>query len=158
MFVLWMFGREIEYQWGYNRFIKYYFLTGLGAGVLNVIVNPNGYIPSIGASGAISGLIGLMLVWGHQDGTGSGLQIRNGMARWVLYILIFGFFVGGIDNAGHIGGLIAGGLVALALPPNFGREDSAAWKTLGVLATLMVIAAVILIGYLGFMVIPPAPG
>src|SRR5437667_3464387 len=38
MFMLWMFGRELELVWGRNRFMRYYFLTRVGAGLINVIV------------------------------------------------------------------------------------------------------------------------
>src|SRR5262252_2484173 len=65
MFMLWMFGREVELAWGRNRFLRYYFLTGVGAGILNVIVKT---IPAlwthqfyfgstIGASGAVFGIL-----------------------------------------------------------------------------------------------------
>src|SRR6266700_4680786 len=65
MFMLWMFGRELELVWGRNRFLRYYFLTGVGAGILNVIVRtvptlwgkPAYDIPTIGASGAIFGIM-----------------------------------------------------------------------------------------------------
>ncbi len=65
MFMLWMFGRELELVWGRNRFLRYYFLTGVGAGIINVIVktlpslfgNGFSYVPTIGASGAIFGIM-----------------------------------------------------------------------------------------------------
>jgi membrane associated rhomboid family serine protease len=65
MLMLWMFGRELELVWGRNRFLRYYFLTGVGAGLLNVIVRtvptlwgrPPHDIPTIGASGAIFGIM-----------------------------------------------------------------------------------------------------
>src|SRR5215467_1810427 len=65
MFTLWMFGREIEMVWGRNRFLRYYFLTGVGAGVLNVVVktipafwtHQYSIVPTIGASGAIFGIL-----------------------------------------------------------------------------------------------------
>src|ERR1700747_2932813 len=65
MFMLWSFGRELELVWGRNRFLRYYFLTGVGAGVLNVIVktfpmlwgSENFFTPTIGASGAIFGIL-----------------------------------------------------------------------------------------------------
>jgi len=65
MLTLWMFGRELELVWGRNRFLYYYFLTGVGAGVLNLVVknaplfwghSPE-EIPTIGASGAIFGIL-----------------------------------------------------------------------------------------------------
>jgi rhomboid family protein len=68
MFMLWMFGRELELVWGRNRFLRYYFLTGVGAGLINVIVKTvpalfirklpdTALIPTIGASGAIFGIL-----------------------------------------------------------------------------------------------------
>src|SRR5258706_15061658 len=64
MFVLFMFGRELELAWGRNRFLQYYFLTGVGAGLINVIVKvvffwgrPESYIATIGASCAIFGVL-----------------------------------------------------------------------------------------------------
>jgi membrane associated rhomboid family serine protease len=57
MFVLWMFGSDLERDWGSREFLKYYFLCGVGAGVFNVIFQPNSLIPIVGASGAIYGLL-----------------------------------------------------------------------------------------------------
>jgi membrane associated rhomboid family serine protease len=57
MFVLWMFGTELERTWGTTQFLKYYFITGVGAGVLSVLVTPGSGIPTVGASGAIFGLL-----------------------------------------------------------------------------------------------------
>ena len=57
MFVLWMFGSDLERFWGTGRFISYYFFTGIGAAVVNVLVTPHGQIPTIGASGAIYGVL-----------------------------------------------------------------------------------------------------
>ena len=62
MFALWMFGTPIERDWGSRRFLRYYFLTGIGAGLLNVAVSllwggPAAVTPTIGASGAIYGLL-----------------------------------------------------------------------------------------------------
>jgi len=68
MFMLWMFGRELELVWGKGRFLRYYFLTGVGAGLLNVVVKTapalflrgiphTATISTIGASGAIFGIL-----------------------------------------------------------------------------------------------------
>lgn len=57
MFALWMFGTELENQWGTKFFLKYYFVTGIAAGILSALVQPNSQIPIIGASGAIYGLL-----------------------------------------------------------------------------------------------------
>jgi membrane associated rhomboid family serine protease len=57
MFVLWMFGCEIERTWGTKEFVKYYFVTGIGAGLLTFITSLNSNVPTIGASGAIFGIL-----------------------------------------------------------------------------------------------------
>lgn len=57
MFVLWMFGRTLEVVWGPKKFLKYYFICGIGAGLLNVVITPSSANPIVGASGAIYGLL-----------------------------------------------------------------------------------------------------
>jgi membrane associated rhomboid family serine protease len=57
MLFLWMMGSELERYWGSREFVKYYLVTGAGAGVINVLVQPNSAVPIIGASGAVFGLI-----------------------------------------------------------------------------------------------------
>ena len=57
MYALWMFGSELEATWGDREFLKYFFITGIGAGLLTVIVSPRSLIPTIGASGAIYGIL-----------------------------------------------------------------------------------------------------
>ncbi|MEJ2247616.1 MAG: rhomboid family intramembrane serine protease, partial [Acidobacteriota bacterium] len=57
MLMLYMFGNELERLWGTRRFLKYYFITGIGAGVCSWIVDPHNPAITIGASGAIYGLL-----------------------------------------------------------------------------------------------------
>jgi len=57
MFVLWMFGRTLETIWGPKKFLKYFFICGIGAGLLNSVLTPTSPIPIVGASGAIYGLL-----------------------------------------------------------------------------------------------------
>jgi membrane associated rhomboid family serine protease len=57
MFVLWMFGRILEEVWGPKKFLTYYLITGVGAGLINALVMPGSPIPTIGASGAVFGLL-----------------------------------------------------------------------------------------------------
>jgi rhomboid protease GluP len=116
---------------------------------------------SIGASGAISGVIGLMLAWGHRDGTAFGLSIRNSMLRWVLYTALYGFAAGrlgpGVDNAAHIGGWAIGAALAYTLPTGLTAGDSRLWSALSTAAWLAVVAALGLICYFAFFVPFPTP-
>ncbi len=57
MFVLWMFGSELEREWGGRSFLRYYFITGAGAGLVTVLFDLNSTVPVIGASGAIYGVL-----------------------------------------------------------------------------------------------------
>ncbi len=57
MFILWMFGRTLEAYWGPKRFLTYYFVCGVGAGLINALVTSSSSIPTVGASGAIYGLL-----------------------------------------------------------------------------------------------------
>jgi len=57
MLLLWMFGRELEERWGTRGFLKYYFLTGVGAGFTSFLFSPASHAVTIGASGAIMALL-----------------------------------------------------------------------------------------------------
>jgi membrane associated rhomboid family serine protease len=57
LFALWMFGADLERKWGSRQFLYYFFLTGIGAGLFNVILEPSSTIPTIGNSGAVYGIL-----------------------------------------------------------------------------------------------------
>ena len=56
LFALWMFGQAIENFWGTERFVVYYFLTGIGAAILHMMIGGGG-APTLGASGAVYGIL-----------------------------------------------------------------------------------------------------
>jgi len=62
MLFLWVFGNNIEDTLGKTRFIVFYLLVGIIAGLAHVYANPNSIVPTIGASGAIAGLLGAYIV------------------------------------------------------------------------------------------------
>ncbi|NTU96699.1 MAG: rhomboid family intramembrane serine protease [Chlorobiaceae bacterium] len=57
MFALWMFGAEIENYWGTRQFLTYYFVCGIGAGIINLLATMGSPYPTVGASGAIYGVL-----------------------------------------------------------------------------------------------------
>jgi rhomboid protease GluP len=143
---------KVREVFGTNKALVVYVLTGVlsGAASLAWAVVSRSDMVSIGASGALCGFIGLMMVWGHLDRTMFGIRFRNAMARWVLYIVIFGFVVGA-DHAAHIGGLVAGGLLALLIDPNLKRGDDTPWRLAGTAAALLCLGAVAFVGYSALM-------
>jgi membrane associated rhomboid family serine protease len=62
MWFLWVFGNNIEDSMGYLRYILFYLICGLGAAAAQMVVNPASTIPMVGASGAISGIMGAYIV------------------------------------------------------------------------------------------------
>ncbi|MGB2764572.1 MAG: rhomboid family intramembrane serine protease [Candidatus Aminicenantaceae bacterium] len=62
MLYLWIFGNNIEDFLGPFRFIRFYFLSGLGASLAHIVFHPSSQVPMIGASGAIAGVLGAYLI------------------------------------------------------------------------------------------------
>jgi membrane associated rhomboid family serine protease len=122
MFVLFMFGRELELAWGRNRFLQYYFLTGVGAGLINVIVKvslfwgqPGADIATIGASGAIFGvLLACAILFPDRQVIMFPIPIKMSMRTFVIIMTaleFLGTFGLGGDNISHIchlGGMLVG--------------------------------------------------
>ena len=104
--------------------------------------------PSVGASGAIFGLIGVMIAYCYRNRRGAGDAVRNMFLRWAGYMLVFGLIMPGIDNAAHIGGLVAG-LVFGALVsdlPEVTQSGIQMWKILRAVAFLIVLFSFIMVG------------
>jgi membrane associated rhomboid family serine protease len=62
MWYLWIFGDNVEDRMGHLRYLVFYILAGVAAGLAQVLVNPDSYVPTIGASGAIAGVMGAYFV------------------------------------------------------------------------------------------------
>jgi membrane associated rhomboid family serine protease len=123
MFVLYMFGRELEVAWGRNKFLQYYFLTGVGAGLINVIVktvpvfwghSPSD-VPTIGASGAIFGvLLACAILFPDRQVIMFPIPIKMSMRTFVIVMTALEFLgtfgLGGdkISHICHLGGMLIG--------------------------------------------------
>ena len=116
MLALWMFGAEIERTWGTRKFLKYYFICGIGAGVCVVLISVlvgAGASPTIGASGAI---YGLLLAFGllFPDAIVFFLVFPMKAKYLVIIMGALAFFFsirggnGNVSNVAHLGGLLVG--------------------------------------------------
>ena len=114
-------GVMLEPFYGRLRFVSIYLASGICASLASLLLHK---VPtlSVGASGAIAGLIGAGVVAGQVVGTDQGKRFRDGMLRWAGTIVVFGFMVPGIDNASHAGGFVAGILAAAAISPTLRRH------------------------------------
>jgi len=108
MYALFIYGRGIESRFGHVRFLLLYFLSGFAGNVLSFLLTPN---PSLGASTAIFGLIAAEGVFLIQNRSLLGNRVNRSLMN-LLYIaainLLIGFTTTGVDNFGHLGGLLGG--------------------------------------------------
>jgi membrane associated rhomboid family serine protease len=123
LLALWMFGGELENYWGSRKFLRYFFFCGIGAGICTVLFTPEIYqfIPVIGASGAIYGVL-LAFAWLFPDRPIFIYFLFPIPAKY--FVIIFGlieFFAsmggpgGGVAHLTHLGGLFFG-LFYMAYP------------------------------------------
>jgi len=116
MLALWMFGAELENTWGQKRFLTYYMLCGVGAGVCNLLIAPlfTTVGPTVGASGAIYGiLVAFGYLFPNRNIYIYGLIPVKAKYLVILYMLIELFSVAGGSNSGiahmaHLGGGVIG--------------------------------------------------
>jgi rhomboid protease GluP len=112
MYALIIFGRGIEARYGHGRFLLIYFLSGYAGNVMSFLLTVN---PSLGASTAIFGLIASEGVFIIQNRKLLGARVNRSLMN-LLYIagvnLLIGFTTTGVDNWGHIGGLLGGFIFA----------------------------------------------
>ncbi len=103
-------GPPLEELYGSARYLFLYVATGIIGYVFSTAVDIALRRPgaSVGASGAIMGLLGLYLAVSGRRGGAYFQSIRRQMLQWVVIIFAFGFLMGGIDNAAHLGGLASG--------------------------------------------------
>ena len=136
MLFLWIFGDNIEHRLGHVRFVLFYLTCGLAASVAHIIFNSGSSVPAVGASGAISGVLGgyllmfprnrvYVLTWGGVMAVPAIFML----GLWIVIQFVSGVGsiavtnqTGGVAYMAHIGGFVAG----LILAPLFGRGRQAA--------------------------------
>jgi membrane associated rhomboid family serine protease len=128
MLYLWIFGNNVEDAMGRGRFVLFYLLSGLAAAFAQVMAGPNSPIPMVGASGAVSGILGAyLLLYPHARVLTFVLvlfippQIREipaflVLGFWIVVqvvngLITFNFQGGGVAWFAHIGGFAAGMLL-----------------------------------------------
>ncbi len=138
MFALWMFGSQLEQTWGTKRFVRYYFITGVGAGLINIAFNVGSSIPTIGASGAI---FGLLLAYGVTFPNNLVLLYFFIPIKAKYFVMIFAaleflmarsYTMDGVAHFAHLGGMaigllyLKGGVLLHPLRSGFRRKRTEA--------------------------------
>ncbi|MGZ5199668.1 MAG: rhomboid family intramembrane serine protease [Telluria sp.] len=117
MFALWQVGRLVERMFGSLRFFALYMIAGVCGSVASVLWNP--HVNSVGASGAIFGIIGGLLAFIRRPDSGVPPTIvkdlRGSLGGFLLFNIAAGMIYPHTDNAAHLGGLAGGYLAGFLL-------------------------------------------
>lgn len=116
MFALWMFGMEIENEWGSKKFLIYYLLCGVGAGIFHLFLSPilgTGLAPTIGASGAIFGVMIAFALMFPDRYIFLYLFIPIKAKYLIVFLIVLEFLMvdsasSGVAHLAHLGGAIVG--------------------------------------------------
>jgi len=135
MLFLWVFGDNLENMLGHIRYAAFYIVCGIAAAVAQIVMNTDSIIPMLGASGAISGVLGgYLLLFPRRRVRALIFSFLTevpafiALGIWIVYQIIVGYLTpagtGGVAYAAHIGGFIAG--LALIKIFALGRQKSSA--------------------------------
>ena len=141
MYALYVIGMQLESFLGKGKYLAVYLLSGLGGSMLSIFFS-NGY--SVGASGAIFGLMGALLYFGYHYRVYLDSVVKSQIIPLIVLNLLIGFTSTGIDNWAHIGGLVGGILATMAVGVKY---KSTKFEMIN-----GVIMYLIFIGFLGYMV------
>ena len=123
-YALYALGPESERIYGSVRFLVIYILAGLAGSIASYVRSPG---LSIGASGAIFGLIGTLAAFFYTARSLLGVETSrervNQLIGLAVVNIVLGFALPGIDNAAHVGGLIVGGIAGLAMAPRYRIDE-----------------------------------
>lgn len=154
MWALWDGGQLVERMYGHLRFAAIYFLSGISGNLLS-LVSHHGQAISGGASGAIFGVYGALLVclWRERR------QLHPHEFRWLFWgasgfaalTIVLGLLIPGIDNAAHVGGFLTGLLSGVVLARALEPGQTVPWRPRSLAAAVFALALLLLVGQI------PAP-
>lgn len=117
-YALWIIGPQVEKLYGGPRFLLLYLLTGIAGAAASYWAHP--FVPSAGASGAIFGLLGVLLVFSVKYRRTVPAFFSRALGKGILLTvginLVIGYMIPQVDNAAHLGGLVSGCLLAAVIP------------------------------------------
>ncbi|CAN5832994.1 hypothetical protein BH23ACT11_BH23ACT11_17610 [soil metagenome] len=138
---LWIFGDNVEHRFGHGTFLLFYLVSGTAATAAQIAVDPGSVVPLLGASGAISGVLGAYLVLFPRNRVHTfffytiiSIPALAAIGLWVLLQFFGGFGaitgeqIGGVAYAAHLGGFFAGAILALILRLTIRREPHNAFS------------------------------
>ncbi|NLM63025.1 MAG: rhomboid family intramembrane serine protease [Mollicutes bacterium] len=143
-YALYIIGPQLESFYGKAKFIIIYLFSAITSTLLSMLFFDG---VSAGASGSIFGLLGALLYFGYHYRIYLGSVIRSQIIPLIIINLLIGFTFSGINNAAHIGGLIGGGLIAMALGVKY--KSTTFDKVNGWIMTLIFTVFLIYLAFIG---------
>ncbi len=140
-YALFIIGNMVEGYFGKYKFLIIYLISAITGSLLSISMS-SGF--SIGASGAIFGLLGALLYFGYHYRVYFGSVILGRIIPVIIVNLAIGFMISGIDNFAHIGGLIGGFLISKALGIN--STDKTSDKVNGIIMSTIYIGFLVFLG------------
>lgn len=142
---LWIFGDNVEHRFGAGIFLLLYLVSGITGTVAQIVIEPDSVVPNLGASGAISGVLGAYLVLFPRNRvhaifffTVVSVPAILVIGLWIAFQLISGWGVmtagpqiGGVAYGAHVGGFVAGALCALVLRNMVAEHDNVLTRVAG---------------------------
>lgn len=136
-YALYVIGTQMESYLGKAKYLIIYLFSGISGALFSMIFgSPNAL--SIGASGAIFGLMGSMVYFGFHYRVFLGNVIKSQIIPLIVLNLVIGFLSNGIDNAAHVGGLVGGMLSTMALGIKY--KSTTSEKVNGIIVSLIFLA------------------
>lgn len=136
-YALYVIGTQMESYLGKAKYLIVYLFSGISGALFSMIFgSPNAL--SIGASGAIFGLMGSMVYFGFHYRVFLGNVIKSQIIPLIVLNLVIGFLSNGIDNAAHVGGLVGGMLSTMALGIKY--KSTTSEKVNGIIVSLIFLA------------------
>jgi membrane associated rhomboid family serine protease len=131
MYALYLSGRIVERWYGSLPFLVFYIVCAAAGSIGSFVFG--GDVPSVGASGAIFGLFGLLLTAGrlHHPVDRQSRALVGQLGMLIVINLLFGAAIPGIDNAAHLGGLAAGLWLGALIPPTRIQTLASLWQRPG---------------------------
>lgn len=145
MYSLFITGREVEYFYGKVKYIIIYLFSAIMGSLFTVALSADNTVAA-GASGAIFGLLGSILYFGYHYRGYIGNSIISQIIPIVIINLYIGFTTPGIGNAAHIGGLIGGYIISMAV--GFDNNGEKSSKINGTIISIILTAFMIYIGFI----------
>ena len=142
-YALFVIGSQVESFLGKIKYLLIYLFSAVTASLMSMLFIGNDL--SLGASGAIFGLMGALVYFGYHYRVYLGNVMKSQIIPLIVFNLLLGFTLTGIDNFAHIGGLIGGTLITIALGVKY--KSSAFEKINGWIISIIYVAFLI---YLGF--------